>query len=91
MFVDRVDLATARTILEWLEQVRRAGARRPASPAGRRDGPRPGRCDRVRAPRLGDHGQRRRLLRGRRGSRRESALGARSSRAPCSRTIAAPT
>ena len=70
---------------------RRPDARRAAAGPRRRDGARPERRHRVRAPGQPDHGQPRRVLRGRGGQARRSRRGWRSSRARFGNPTAART
>ena len=75
MFMDHIGEAEAATILEHLAASDAAHAGRPAPRARWRDRPGRPRRDGVRASREPDHGQRRRLLRGRRRTGRDAGLG----------------
>ena len=71
----RVDETLAATIVEQLEASTAMMSVAPAPRLGRRDGARPERRHRVRAPRPTDHGERRGPLRARRGGARRTRRG----------------
>ena len=80
MFTDRLDDGAIATILDRVESSTAMMARRPDPGARRRDGPRAGRRDRVRAPAEPVHGDRRRRLRTDRRHAEASGVGRRPRR-----------
>ena len=75
MFVDRIDRGVAETIMEYLEASDAAMRVAQLRVLGGAMARVPGRRDRLRPPDQPDHGQRRRLLRGRRRQARARGLG----------------